>query len=109
MTNGAAGALNIALTTLLDHGDEVIINLPPWFFYEAYIAVCGGITVKVPVKPDNFDLDVEAIQRSITAKTRAVIVNSPNNPTGRIYPAATLRTLSSVLVAALCRDELSCA
>jgi aspartate aminotransferase len=97
MTNGAAGALQIALTTLLDQGDEVIINLPPWFFYEAYIAACGGVTVKVKVKPEDFDLDVEAIRQAITPRTRAVIVNSPNNPTGRIYPAETLTALAKVL------------
>lgn len=97
MTNGAAGALNIALATLLDPGDEVIINLPPWFFYEAYIAACGGVTVKVNVKPDDFDLDIEAIRQAITTRTRAIIVNSPNNPTGKIYPPETLRALGEML------------
>jgi aspartate aminotransferase len=97
MTNGAAGALNIALATLLDPGDEVIINLPPWFFYEAYIIASGGVAVKVKVKPDDFDLDVEAIRQAITTRTRAVIVNSPNNPTGKIYPPETLRALGEML------------
>ncbi len=100
MTNGAAGALHIAFYTLLDPGDEVIINLPPWFLYEGYIAACGGVTVKVRVKADDFDLDVEAIRAAITPRTRAVVVNSPNNPTGRIYPPETLRALAVMLTEA---------
>lgn len=97
MTNGAAGALNIVLATLLDPGDEVIINLPPWFFYEAYIVACGGIAVKVKVKPEDFDLDIEAIRQAISTRTRAIIVNSPNNPTGKIYAPETLRALGEML------------
>ena len=103
MTNGAAGALHIAFNTLLDPGDEVIINLPPWFFYESYIAAAGGVTVKVSVKPDDYDLDVAAIAAAITPRTRAVVVNSPNNPTGRIYSAATLQALAAALTEASAR------
>ena len=97
MTGGAAGALSLAFATLLDPGDEVIINLPPWFFYESYIAACHGVTIKVKVKPGDFDLDLEAIQAAITPRTRAVVVNSPNNPTGRIYTASTLSALAGIL------------
>lgn len=97
MTNGATGALHIALGALLDPGDEVIINLPPWFFYEAFVVACQGAPVKVNVRPDNFDLDIDAIRAAITPRTRAIIVNSPNNPTGRIYPPETLTALAQVL------------
>jgi aspartate aminotransferase len=97
MTNGAAGALHIAFYALLDAGDEVIMNLPPWFFYESFIQAAGGVPVKVPVRADDFDLDVAAIAAAITPKTRAVVVNSPNNPTGKIYPADTLQALARVL------------
>lgn len=100
MTNGAAGALSLALTTLLDSGDEVIINLPPWFFYEGYIAAAYGVAVKVPIRADTFDLDLAAIAAAITPRTRAIIVNSPNNPTGKIYPAETLRRLAAILAEA---------
>jgi aspartate aminotransferase len=100
MTTGAAGALSLAFHTLLDPGDEVIINLPPWFFYEAYIAGCHGVTVKVSVKPTDFDLDLDAIRSALTSRTRAIVVNSPNNPTGKIYPAATLRDLAAILTEA---------
>ena len=103
MTNGAAGALHIAFNTILDPGDEVIINLPPWFLYESFIAAAGGVTVKVPVKADDYDLDVAAIAAAITPRTRAVVVNSPNNPTGRIYAAATLQALAAALSEASAR------
>ncbi len=97
LTNGAFGGLAVALAALLDPGDEVIFSLPPWFFYEAMIANHGGAPVKVRVKPGTFDLDLEAIQRAISPRTRAVIVNTPHNPTGRIYPPETLRGLAEVL------------
>ena len=100
MTGGAAGALALAFATLLDPGDEVIINLPPWFFYEAYIVACHGVAVKVRVKPEDFDLDLEAIRAAITPRTRAIVVNSPNNPTGKIYSAETLAGLAAILTEA---------
>src|SRR5258706_8618497 len=59
--------------------------------------MAGGTPVGAAVRPDSFDLDVDAIGRGITARTKYVIVNSPNNPTGKIYPAATLERLARVL------------
>lgn len=100
MTKGASTALAIALSTLLSPGDEVLFMSPPWFFYESMIAFARGVPVRVKVDPTSFDLDVAAIAGAITPRTRAVIVNSPNNPTGRIYPAETLTRLSEVLTAA---------
>lgn len=97
MTNGAFGALSIALQTLTDPGDEVIINLPPWPAYEAVIRAAEATPVKVRVDPETFDLDLDAIRAAITERTRVVIVNSPNNPTGRIYPTRTLRRLAALL------------
>ena len=96
LTPGAFGAIAVALHVLVDIGDEVIFSTPPWFFYEAMILAAGGIPVKVPVAADH-DLDVEAIAAAITPRTRMVIINTPNNPTGRIYPAAMLMALVSVL------------
>ena len=100
MTPGAFGAIAVALHALLDIGDEVIFSTPPWFLYEAMILAAGGVPVKVPVMAADHDLDVEAIAAAITPRTRIVIINTPNNPTGRIYPAATLVALASVLSAA---------
>lgn len=97
MTNGATGALDVVLNTVLEFGDEVIFNSPPWFFYEAMVLNSGGKPVRVKIDPDSFDLDLDAIEAAITEKTRLIIVNSPNNPTGKIYPPATLRALAEIL------------
>jgi aspartate aminotransferase len=97
MTNGATGALLVTMTALTEAGDEVIFNKPPWFFYEGMVWNAGGTPIGVDVRPDTFDLDVDAISRAITPRTRYVIVNSPNNPTGKIYPPATLERLARVL------------
>ncbi|MBW3614771.1 MAG: aminotransferase class I/II-fold pyridoxal phosphate-dependent enzyme [Actinobacteria bacterium] len=97
LTKGASTALAIALATLVRPGDEVIFQSPPWFFYESMIAFSHGVPVRVNIDLSSFDLDVDAIAAAITPRTRAVIVNSPNNPTGRIYPPRTLERLATVL------------
>jgi aspartate aminotransferase len=97
MTTGAFAGLAIVLKTILDPGDEVIYISPPWFFYGTLIASEGGVPVRVEADPADFDLDVSAIANAITPRTRAIIVNSPNNPTGRIYPPATLARLADEL------------
>lgn len=97
LTTGAFGALVIALRVLTDPGDEVIYLSPPWFFYRGMIQQIGAVPVRVPVARPSWDIDVEAVERAITAKTRAIIVNSPNNPTGRLYPRRTLDRLARVL------------
>lgn len=100
MTNGAFGALATAIQVVVDPGDEVILNLPPWFFYEVQIANAGGVPVKVPVNRGTFDLDLDAIEAAITSRTRAIIVNTPNNPTGVIYTPETLQRLAEILTRA---------
>jgi aspartate aminotransferase len=100
MASGAFGALAAALLTVVDPGDEVVINLPPWFFYEAMTVSAGGIPVKVMVDRETFDLDLDAIEAAMTPRTRAVIVNTPNNPTGRVYPPATIERLAAILTTA---------
>lgn len=97
MTNGAFGAIAVAFNVFLDPGDEVVISLPPWFAYETMLAQAGAVCVKVPVLAESFDLDVDAIATAITARTRMVIVNSPNNPTGKVYSPQTLEKLAGVL------------
>lgn len=103
MTTGAFAGLFAALWTLVEAGDEVIFNSPPWFFYEAQILAVGGRPVRVRVDPITFDLDLNAIADAITSRTRAIIVNSPNNPTGRIYPPETLQALADLLADASAR------
>lgn len=96
MTCGAAGAFNVALKTVLNPGDSVIVASPFFVEYQFYVDNHGGTLRTVPCRAD-FDLDVEAIGKSIDTTTAAVIINSPNNPTGKVYPRSTLRELASML------------
>ena len=82
---GTFAALAIALRATVDPGDEVIFISPPWFFYESMIAVMGATPVRVTLSGPGFRLDAAAVEAAITPRTRAIIVNSPQNPTGRIY------------------------
>ncbi len=100
LTNGAFAAIAVSLCALVNPGDEVIFITPPWFFYEALILTYGGRPVRVKVNQENFDLDIDAIAGAITERTRAIIVNSPNNPTGKIYPPSTLTRLADLLTSA---------
>lgn len=97
LTTGAFAALTVALGALVDAGDEVIFNSPPWFFYEQMILAHHAKPVRVRVNAHSFDLDLEALDSAITKNTRAIIVNSPNNPTGKIYSEQTLRALAEIL------------
>jgi aspartate aminotransferase len=87
----------VTIRALADEGDEVIFLSPPWFFYELMIASAGATAVRVRLRPPDFSLDVDAIAAAITPRTRAVLVNSPHNPTGRVYAEAELRALGEVL------------
>jgi aspartate aminotransferase len=103
LTTGGFAAIALALKTVADPGDEVIYSLPPWFLYEPLILEAGLVPVKVTVDTTTFDLDLDAIEAAITERTRVVIVNSPNNPTGRIYPPELLARLADLLEAASAR------
>jgi len=96
LTVGAAGALNVILRTLLDPGDEVVLIDPAFVEYPFYVENFGGHVCRVPTKPD-FLPDVERIADACTANTRAVIINAPNNPTGRIYPERIYQDLGRAL------------
>lgn len=96
MTCGAAGALNVTFKTLLDPGDEVLCPAPYFVEYNFYVDNHGGVLKTVPTKPD-FNLDLAAMAGAITAKTKAVLINSPNNPTGQIYPKKDLDALGVLL------------
>ncbi|MCC7359879.1 MAG: aminotransferase class I/II-fold pyridoxal phosphate-dependent enzyme [Anaerolineales bacterium] len=103
LTNGAFAGLAALCLAVLDPGDEVIFNSPPWFFYESMLAGSGAVPVRVRVRADDYDLDLAALEAALTPRTRAVLVNSPNNPTGRIYPPATLQALADLLTRASAR------
>jgi aspartate aminotransferase len=96
MTCGAGGALNVALKTILNPGDEVVAVTPCFMEYRFYADNHGGILRLVPCGR-NFDLFVPAIRENIGPKTAAVIINTPNNPSGAIYPESTLVELGGVL------------
>ena len=97
LTAGGFGAIATALKAVTAPGDEALFCLPPWFFYEFLCVEAGLVPVKVPIDRRTFDLDLAAIEAAITPRTRLVIVNTPNNPTGRIYPPALLRGLAALL------------
>jgi aspartate aminotransferase len=97
LTSGAFGALASALKAILNPADEVITISPCWPFYPWLVLGAGGKPVDVPAARPGWELDVGAISAAITERTRAVIVNSPHNPTGRIYPAETLEELGRML------------
>jgi aspartate aminotransferase len=97
MTAGASAACNVLLRALLDPGDEVIVLRPFFPDYPFYVANHGGVVVGVDTD-EGFLPVVDRIAAAITPRTRAVLLNSPNNPTGRIYPAEILRELDALLV-----------
>jgi len=97
LTPGAFGALATAFRAFVDPGDEVVFSLPPWFLYEPMLLAADAVPVKVRVRADDHDLDLDAIGSALGPRTRAVIVNTPNNPTGRIYPQRTLAALADLL------------
>ena len=96
MTCGAGGALNVMLKTILDPGDEVIVPSPYFVEYAFYVDNHGGVLRPVASRPD-FDLDIDAIAAAIGPQTKAVLINSPHNPTGRVYPAESLAALGDLL------------
>ncbi len=98
MTVGAAGALNVCLKALLDPGDEVIILTPYFPEYLTYIKHCGGVPRIVDCSATNFMPNLPAIEAAICEKTKAILLNSPNNPCGRVYPAPILDKLNDLLL-----------
>jgi len=96
MTTGAAGAINIVFKAMLNPGDEVIVPSPYFPEYFFYIGNSGGLLVTAETDSD-FMLDIDAIRASITPRTRAILLNSPNNPTGAIYSESSLHDLETML------------
>ena len=96
MTCGAGGALNVVFKTLLDPGDEVIIPTPFFVEYRFYLDNFGGVPQLVKTKND-FSLDLDIIKGAISERTKAVLINSPNNPTGKVYDEESIKGLSAIL------------
>ncbi len=97
MTVGAAGGLNVILKTLINPGDEVIAFAPFFGEYRSYVGNYDGVLVVVPPDTETFQPNLEAFADLITAKTKAVIVNTPNNPTGVVYSEAVIRKMAAIM------------
>lgn len=96
MTCGAAGGMNVVMKTILDPGDEVIVIKPYFAEYGFYISNHQGVMIQVD-SGENLSLDAEKVKKAITNRTRAVIINSPNNPTGKVYSEKEIEALAEVL------------
>lgn len=103
LTTGAFAAIMLAFHLVLDAGDEAVFSEPAWFCYEPMLLAADAVPRKVALKEPDFDLDLDAIEKAIGPRTRMVIVNSPHNPTGRIYSESTLRQLTALLERASAR------
>lgn len=97
MTVGAAGGLNVILKTLLNPGDEVIVIAPYFGEYNSYVSNYDGKIVVVSPNTETFQPNLEELEQKITAKTKAVIINSPNNPTGVVYSEDTIKKMADIL------------
>ena len=97
LTCGAAGGLNVFFKAVLNPGDEVLSLAPCFVEYGFYAGNYGGVFKTVPTRPETFAIDIDAVEAAITPKTRAIIINSPNNPTGQIYSREELVALAAVL------------
>lgn len=97
MISGAAGGLNAVLKAILDPGDEVVTFAPYFLEYRNYVANYDARLVEVPPDTETFQPDLAALERTITEKTRAVLINNPNNPTGVVYPKAVIAGMAKVL------------
>ncbi|WP_010252391.1 pyridoxal phosphate-dependent aminotransferase [Acetivibrio cellulolyticus] len=98
MTCGAAGGLNVVLKSILNPDEEVLILAPFFVEYLSYVDNHGGKSVIIPPLKDSFDPNLDILKEKITAKTKAIIINSPNNPSGHIYSEDTLIRISKILI-----------
>ena len=97
LTAGAAASVTIAFKALVEPGDEFVTIAPFFPEYRVFVEACGGKLVVVPAKTDDFQIDFAALDASITSHTKAVIINSPNNPSGAVYSETTIRQLAELL------------
>lgn len=97
LTCGAAASLSISFHALVNPGDEVIVVAPYFPEYRVWIETAGATCVEVMADPETFQIDVAAVAAAITAKTKAIVINSPNNPVGSVYAEQNLADLASAL------------
>ena len=108
ITDGATEALYASLRTICNPGDEVIIPTPAFLLYEAIVQLCGAKAVLMPTEENQYQISAEQLENAITDKTKAIVLTSPNNPTGCIYTKRTLDEIHEVLkdkpIFAVCDD-----
>ncbi|WP_368256055.1 pyridoxal phosphate-dependent aminotransferase [Enterococcus innesii] len=98
-TVGALHGMYLALAAIIDPGDEVIIHEPYFSPYKQQVELVGGVPVFIPTfEKDGFQIDVEVLKSAITEKTRAIIINSPNNPTGAVFSPETFEKIAAVAI-----------
>ena len=95
---GAKQAIASSLMVIAGPGDEVLLPVPCWVSYTEMIRLAGAEPVFVPVRSDNYELDIDAIERAITSRTKAIVICTPNNPTGAVYSEKDLRRLAELAV-----------
>ncbi len=98
VATGAKQLLFQAFAVLLNAGDEVIITAPAWVSYVEQVKIFAGVPIVVGTNPDTLDLDIEKIKHHITSKTKAFVLNAPNNPSGKIYDTDTLKQLCALAI-----------
>ena len=99
VTNGGMGALSLLFLVLLNKGDEILIQDPQWLNYVAQVAYCDGTAVRVPTDLEhNFEMQPEAIEKLITPHTKALMINTPNNPTGSVMTRETMAKIAKLAV-----------
>ena len=99
ITNGGMGALSLLFLVLLNEGDEVLIQDPQWLNYVAQVSYCGGVPVRVPTDLEhNFEMQPATIEKCITPRTKALMINTPNNPTGSVMTRATMEKIAELAV-----------
>ena len=95
---GAKQAIASAMMVIAGPGDEVLLPIPCWVIYTEMIRLAGATPVFVPVRQDNYELDLDAIRAAITPRTKAIVICTPNNPTGAVYSEESLRELADLAV-----------
>jgi len=99
VTSSGAEAINNAILSVIDEGDEVIVFTPAFVSYENLIKLCQGVFIDIPLKPENqFQIDIEEVKSKITVKTKMIIMNNPCNPTGAVYEKETFEELSKLVL-----------
>lgn len=96
VTAGGYGALFSAIHAVIDEGDEVFILEPAWPAYRGFVKLAGGIPVSIPLNPPEYDLNIKLVEERISEKTKMIIINTPNNPTGAVYSRDSLKQLAYI-------------